>query len=325
MLRAYGPGCDGSVIDAAHNAIPAGATWIDLDQPTRVEELLVEKRLGLQIPTPEELAEIEPSSRLYEQNKALYMTLTALHGIEGGDPAAAPIAFVLAPKHLVTVRYVAPKPIRVFADHVLREPDLVADALTALCGLLDALVERLADELEEVGRETEKIAGHIFTPTVDARRIPALRLTALLNRIGRAQVLLAKIRETETSTSRLLSFLGISARLRPRKAAHARQRVASLAADTASLSDHSAYLSNHIYFMLDASVGLISIEQNAAMKLFSWVAIIFMPPTLIAGIYGMNFDYMPELKWLLGYPWVLALMLASAVIPLWVLKRRGWI
>ena len=77
--------------------------------------------------------------------------------------------------------------------------------------------------------------------------------------------------------------------------------------------------------MLDASVGLISIEQNAAMKLFSWVAIIFMPPTLIAGVYGMNFDYMPELKWLLGYPWALALMLASAVIPLWVLKRRGWI
>jgi len=122
-----------------------------------------------------------------------------------------------------------------------------------------------------------------------------------------------------------LSFLGISSRLRSRKAAHARQRVASMSADTASLSDHSAYLSNHIYFMLDASVGLISIEQNAAMKLFSWVAIIFMPPTLIAGVYGMNFDHMPELKWLLGYPLALALMLASMVIPLWVLKRLGWI
>lgn len=325
MLRAYGPGCDGSVIDAAHGTIPAGATWIDLEEPSRIEEMLVERCLGLDVPTPEELAEIEPSSRLYEQDGALYMTLTAVHGVESGRPATAPIGFVLADNRLVTVRYISPKPIRAFADHVGRHADLVSDALTALCGLLDAIVDRMADELEEVGRESEKIAGHIFAPTNEARRIPVARLTILLNRIGRAQMLLAQIRETETSTSRLLSFLGASDRLRSRRAGHARQRIASLATDTASLSDHSAYLSNHIYFMLDASVGLISIEQNAAMKLFSWVAIIFMPPTLIAGIYGMNFDLMPELNWVLGYPWALVLMLASMVLPLWYLKRRGWI
>lgn len=325
MLRAYGPGCDGSVIDAAHGAIPPGATWIDLEEPSRPEEMLVERCLGLDVPTPEELAEIEPSSRLYEQDGALYMTLTALHGVESGRPATAPIGFVLADNRLVTVRYISPKPIRAFADHVGRHADLVSDALTALCGLLDAIVDRMADELEEVGRESEKIAGHIFASTNEARRIPVARLTILLNRIGRAQMLLAQIRETETSTSRLLSFLGASDRLRSRRAVHARQRVASLATDTASLSDHSAYLSNHVYFMLDASVGLISIEQNAAMKLFSWVAIIFMPPTLIAGIYGMNFDLMPELNWSLGYPWALLLMLASMVLPLWYLRRRGWI
>jgi magnesium transporter len=325
MLRTYGPNCEGAIIDAKRQKIPLSATWIDLEEPTREEEELVEHCLGLDVPTPEEMAEIEPSSRLFERNGALYMTASLLYGIEEGQPAISPMGFVLADQRLVTVRYASPKPVRAFSDHARREPGIVPDALTALCGLLDAIVDRLADELEKVGAEIEKISGHIFETKIDQRRIPATRLTALLTRIGQTQMLLAKIRETEASTSRLLSFLGASARLRSRRNADAKEHVASLAEDTRSLSAHSDYLSNHLYFMLDAAVGLIGIEQNAAMKLFSWVAIVFLPPTLIAGIYGMNFDFMPELHWHLGYPWALALMAVSAVTPLWYLKRRGWI
>ena len=325
MLRAYGPGCSGREVDAAREKIPGGATWIDLEEPTQEEEDLVERCLDVAVPTPEEMAEIEPSSRLYSRGGTLYMTLTALHGVGEAKPAAAPIGFVLTDNRLVTVRYVTPRPIRAFADHVLREPDIIPDALTALCGLLDAIVDRLADELELVGVEIEKISSHIFASTIDARRIPAARLTALLGRIGRTQMLLAKIRETETSTTRLLSFLGGTARLRSRKVADAREHVASLAADTASLSDHSTFLANHLNFLLDAAVGLISIEQNAAMKLFSWAALILLPPTLIGAIYGMNFEHMPELDWPYGYPMALTLMLASAVVPLWYLKRHGWL
>jgi magnesium transporter len=325
MLRAYGPNCEGAIIDARREKIPTGATWIDLEEPTDEEEKLVENCLGLDVPTPEEMAEIEPSSRLFERNGALYMTASLLYGIEEGEPAISPMGFVLADQRLVTVRYASPKPVRAFSDHARREPAIVPDALTALCGLLDAIVDRLADELEKVGAEIEKISGHIFETKIDQRRIPATRLTALLTRIGQTQMLLSKIRETEASTSRLLSFLGASARLRSRRNRDAKEHVASLAEDTRSLSAHSDYLSNHLYFMLDAAVGLIGIEQNAAMKLFSWVAIVFLPPTLIAGIYGMNFDFMPELHWHLGYPWALALMAVSAVAPLWYLKRRGWI
>jgi magnesium transporter len=325
MLRAYGPGCEGRLVEAERQKIPEGATWIDLEEPTLEEERLVEGCLGLDVPTPEELAEIEPSSRLYERNGALYMTMSALYGVEDGHPASSPIGFVLADRRLVTVRYVTPKPVRIFSDHARREPDVTADALTVLLGLLDAIVDRLADELERVGSEIEKMSGHVFENKTGMRRIPAGRLTALLTRIGRTQMLLAKIRETETSTSRLLSFLGASARLHSRKNAPARDRVASLSADTASLSDHSAFLSNHLYFLLDAAVGLIGIEQNAAMKLFSWAALVFLPPTLIAGIYGMNFHNMPELSWRWGYPMAVGLMLASAVLPLWYLRRRGWI
>jgi magnesium transporter len=325
MLRAYGSHCEGRLIDAGREKIPDGATWIDLEEPTRDEERLVENCLGVEIPTSEELAEIEPSSRLYERNGALYMTLSALYGVEEGDPASSPIGFVLSDNRLVTVRYVTPKPVRIFSDHARHEPELTADATTTLIALLDAIIDRLADELERVGAEIEKMSGHIFEEKATPRRLPAARLTALLTRIGRTQMLLAKIRETETSTSRLLSFLNGSTRLRSRRSTAARDHLASLIADTAALSDHSAFLSNHLYFLLDASVGLISIEQNAAMKLFSWAALIFLPPTLIAGIYGMNFHNIPELSWTYGYPAAIALMLASAVLPLWYLRRRGWI
>ena len=325
MLRAYGPGCDGRLVDLHLQKVPDEATWIDLEEPTREEERLVESAVRLEVPTSEELAEIEPSSRLYERNGALYMTLTALYGVEDGHPASSPIGFVLADNRLVTVRYVTPKPIRVFSDHARREPEVTKDALTVLLGLLDAIVDRLADELEKVGAEIAKMSGHIFENKSGARRIPADRLTGLLTRIGRTQMLLANIRETETSTSRLLSFLGASRQLHSRRNAAARDRIASLSADTASLSDHSAFLSNHLYFLLDASVGLIGIEQNAAMKLFSWAALVFLPPALIAGIFGMNFRYMPELDWHYGFPLSLALMVASSVLPLLYLRRRGWI
>jgi magnesium transporter len=325
MLRVYGPGCEGELIDAAREKIPEEATWIDLEEPTREEETLVERCLKVAVPTPEEMAEIEPSSRLYGRNGTLYLTLSALYGVEEGNPSSAPVGFVLTDERLVTVRYVTPKPIRIFSEHVVREPELVSDAMTALCGLLDAIVDRLADELEKVNVEIEKISRHIFGAKVEPRRIPAERLTALLTRIGKTHLLLAKIRETETSTSRLLSFLSGSSRMRSRKAADARDHLASLSADTASLGDHSIFLANHLYFLLDASVGLISIEQNAAMKLFSWAALVFLPPTLIGSIYGMNFHHMPELDWVYGYPAALTLMVASAAVPLWYLKRRGWL
>ena len=324
MLRVYGPNCDGSLVDAAHQQIPAHATWIDLEEPTKAEEQLVEKCLGLNVPTREELVEIEPSSRLFERNGALYMTMSILAGVEEGHPTSEPMGFVLSGNRLVTVRYVTSKPLRAFIAHVRQEPELAKDAMTVLYRLLDAIIDRLADELEALGGEIERISHQIFRQGADARRIPAIRLTALLTRIGRNQSLLARVRETAVSTSRLISFLGGSSRLGKEALDH-REHIASLAADTSSLIDHSAFLANNLTFLMDASLGLISIEQNAAMKLFSWAALIFLPPTLIAGIYGMNFEHMPELDWLYGYPAALALIVASAVLPIWILKRRGWI
>ncbi|MEO8547940.1 MAG: magnesium/cobalt transporter CorA [Sphingomicrobium sp.] len=325
MLRTYGPDCDGSIIDPNHGGIPAGATWIDLEEPTHEEEKLVEQTIGQNVPTQDEMAEIEPSSRLFERNDALYMTLSVLHGIKEGQPATTPISFVLAGNRLVTVRYATPKPVLAFADHVRREPELARDAMTVVVRLLDAIIDRLADELEASGSEIEAISSHIFHKDIDERRIPATRLTALLTRIGRAQTLLTKIRYTAVSTSRLLSFLNGSSALQAEANASARSHVRSLSTDISALIDHSSFLGDNLTFLLDASLGLISVEQNAAMKLFSWAAVVFLPPTLIAGIYGMNFKDMPELNWWFGYPMALGLMLASAILPYYYFKRRGWL
>src|SRR5688572_21243738 len=325
MLRAYGPDCDGSIVDPHHGAIPPGATWIDLEQPTPDEEKLVEQAIGHDVPTKEELAEIEPSSRLFEREGALYMTVSALRGVREGNPATTPIGFVLAGNRLVTVRYATPRPIDTFAEYVRREPGLARDALTVLVRLLDAIIDRLADELEGSGAEIERISGHIFHKKIDERRIPATRLTALLTRIGRAQSLLAKIRETAVSTGRLLSFLRASAPINDKANTAARHYLVSLTTDVRSLIDHSGFLADNLTFLLDAALGLISVEQNAAMKLFSWAALVFLPPTLIAGIYGMNFEHMPELGWLYGYPMAMGLIVATAVLPMLILKWRGWI
>ena len=324
MLRAYGPGCDGSLVEASAS-IPESATWVDLEEPTAEEEALVERCIRMDVPTEEEMAEIEPSSRLYEQAGALYMTVSVLYGVQDGDPRTAPISFVLTDNRLVTVRYATPKPVRAFSEHARRDPQLVRDAPTALVRMLDAIIDRLADELENVSAEIEQISTHIFHRGMDERRIPAARLTALLTRIGRTQTLLTKIRYSAVSMLRMLSFLSGTQRAHDENGADLRHHLASLTADATALSEHASFLSDNLQFLLDASLGLISIEQNAAMKLFSWAALVFLPPTLIAGIFGMNFHYMPELDWRWGYPASLVAIVASAVLPILYLKRRGWI
>ena len=325
MLRAYGPGCDGSAVEAKLGTIPEGATWIDLEEPTPEEESLVERAVGFNVPTQQELQEIEPSSRLYARNGVLYMTVSVLCGVTDGRPTTTPVGFVLGDNKLVTIRYATPKPVRAFADHVHREPELARDAGTVVGRLLDAIVDRLADELEGAAEEIEEISNHIFAKDIRPRRIPANRLTSLLTRIGRAQTLVAKIRYSAVSANRMMGFLRAAAAGHAVLSNEANEHINSIALDSSSLSEHASFQSDQLIFLLDAALGLISIEQNAAMKVFSWVAVILMPPTLIAGIYGMNFEYFPELKWHYGYAMSIAAMVASAIVPFWILKRLRWI
>ncbi|HXH00197.1 MAG TPA: magnesium transporter CorA family protein [Sphingomicrobium sp.] len=325
MLRLFGPECSATPLDADKvRAVPKGAIWVDLLEPTKAEEALAEKFIGTNIPTREELSEIEPSSRLYQKNGAAFMTMSVLHGIADGHPGSDPVGFILTDEHLVTVRYVDPKPFIIFADHVYAEPEIAGDPRTLFVRLLDAIVDRLADEFEGAGKEIEMMSRKIFNHhSHRAKRSPELRLEALLMRIGKAQQLLAKLRETSVSTMRLLTFLESIESID--KDDPNRRHVESLIADASALNDHSDFLADNLVFLLEASLGLISLEQNNVMKIFSVFAVVFMPPTLIAGVYGMNFEHMPELKWLLGYPFALALILASAVLPYMFARKKGWL
>ena len=325
MLRAYGPGCDGRIINAEVERIPDEATWIDLEEPTHDEEKLVERCIKVDVPTEAEMAEIEPSSRLYEKDGALYMTVSALRGVDERHPTTTPIGFVLAGNRLVTIRYASPKPVRTFENHARRETELVRDGPTALVRLLDAIIDRLADEIEQVSSTMETLSQEIFQERQDERRIPAAKLTALLTSIGRAQILLTRIRYSAVSTTRMLSFFSGSTVVHDDSNKDLRHHVTSLTSDVTALIEHTSYLIDSLQFLLDASLGLISIEQNAAMKLFSWAAVVFLPPTLISGIFGMNFHFFPELSWHYGYQLSLALMLVSAIGPYLYFKKRGWI
>ena len=325
MLRLFGPDCPSSPVDAEDAAICLeSAVWLDLLNPTSEEERLAEKVIGTNIPTREEMQEIEPSSRLYERNGAAFMTLSVLYGIDRGKPSTDPITFILTARHLVTVRYVEPRPFVAFVQHADADEQLTGDPVTVLIRLLDAIIDRQADELENAGRELDAISNHIFEQrTRRERRNSELRYEALMLRIGEVQRLLSRARVSSVSTSRMLSFLGATERMRNEKL-HARH-LRSLSDDARALDDHSDFLAENLNFLLDASLGMITLEQNFVMKIFSVVAVVLMPPTLIAGIYGMNFIHMPELAWIAGYPWSLALMLASAILPYWIARRRGWL
>lgn len=329
MLHAFRPVPAPSVIvDALPGTrLSEKVVWLDLLDPTRDEEGLVERELGIQIPTRDEMAEIEPSSRFYQENGAVFLTANVMSGIDAGDPVSTPVGFVLTPEHLVTVRYADPRPFRNFAARIEREPELCASSTMTLIHLLDTIIDRLADTLEVVQADIDRSSRAVFRRGLEKdrrqRRMSNEALQALLLGIGDDQDLLAKTRDSLMTMERLLSFLSLPLHVRQDK--ELREHVKTLSRDVNSLTEHSAYLANNIGFLLDASLGLINIEQNAIIKIFSVAAVVFLPPTLIASIYGMNFEHMPELRWVFGYPYAVVMMVLSAILPYLFFKRKGWL
>ena len=294
---------------------PEDTLWLDLLCPTREEELAVEAAVGLGLPTREEMAEIEPSSRLYQANGATFMTATLLARRADDGRTDAPVTFVLAKGLLITIRYDTPRAFDLFAE---RAPALhLASGTEALFHLLDTAIERLADLLEQTGKDVEGVSHAIFG------RPKGAQFEALLTQLARAQSLTSMTRNSLVSLARLFSFASLAKEIAedPESRAHLR----TLQRDGHSLTEHAGFQSSHIAFLLDAALGLINIEQNGIIKFFSVAAVILMPPTLVASIYGMNFHHMPELAWRLGYPMALGLMALSAIGPILWIKRRGWV
>ncbi len=299
------------------------AIWIDLLNPTQEEETKIERALKIDVPTREEQEEIEVSSRLYQEDGAYFMTATLLYQPQEGEPRMTPVTFILAGQRLVTVRYAEPRAFAIYVARCNRSETELKTGTSVLIGLIETIVDRLADFIERVQAEVEGLSHSIFEIKggVASRQ---RRFDVILRAIGREGEITSKLRETAHSLGRLLTFLAHAANERKEdKLLQARIRTA--ARDVNSLTDHATFLSGKIIFLLDATLGMINIQQNDIIKIFSIAAVVFLPPTLVASIYGMNFDVMPELKWLLGYPFALVLMVLSGVLPYIYFKHKGWL
>jgi magnesium transporter len=302
-------------------ADPGAAAWIDLVHPTDEEEAFVERLIGIDVPTREEMAEIEISSRLYKENDSLYMTASLLVGAEGAAPQTCPVTFILAKGRLVTVRYAEPSAFRTFAKQAQKADSDLQNADGVFVTLLEAIIDRTADILEKVGAETDAISRTVFQNELEGQAA-SRDYKVLLRRIGRNGDLNSRLRESLVTIARLVNFLKAECGT---KHPALNERAETLAADVRSLSDHASYVAGTTVFLLDATLGLINIEQNAIIKIVSVIAVLIMPPTLVASIYGMNFHFMPELDSRFGYPLALLAMLLAAVVPYWWFRRRGWL
>ena len=307
---------------SADSAGLAGATWIDLLEPTDDQVATVGAALGVPIPAPDAIRSIDTSGQIYREGGALVMTVRVVSRHEPSGLRLVTVTFVLAGNRLVTLRHGDPMPFRSFVAHAEREPIAAASGDTAMAGLLEAIVSRAAELLGGVGDELEAISTDIFGKG-DAGSINQKDLRPVMQRVGRNGDMAKRVRGSLHTLARIVPYLKAD---RPRGTADGiAVRLDTLEHDIAALLDHDSHLMSTVTFLLDATLGLINIQQNAIIKIFSVAAVIFMPPTLIASIYGMNFTLIPELKWRFGYPYALCLMVLSAILPYAYFKRRKWL
>ena len=303
--------------------LPENAVWIDLVNPNAAEDRAVERLAGIAVPTREDMQEIEVSSRLYIENGARYMTATLMCQSDTDMPRTTAVTFILAGHRLVTVRYDTPKPFPLVENKLARSCSPAITGEQILMELLDAVIDRCADILERVGIDLDQVSHDIFEPE-SQRHGNAKRYSQILAAIGRKGDLTSKVRESLVSIGRLVAFM--SAVMEGMKwSKDMREQLKTMQRDIHSLSDHASYLSGKITFVLDAMLGVVNLEQNNIIKLFSVMAVVLMPPTLIASIYGMNFKDMPELEWHLGYPIAVVAMIAAAIVPYYIFKIKKWL
>jgi magnesium transporter len=304
-----------------------GMVWLDLLNPTPEEDACVERALGISLPSREEMQEIEMSARLYNEGGAEFMTITAIAKLDSDEPITTPITFVLKGASLATIRFAEPRAFRGVVARAQR-PGAVACATgeQVMLSLIEALIDRMADALERVAADTDAISRSVFRhKSKNGRPSKQRDLAATIEQIGSNGDLLTKLRESLVSINRLLTYHSTVEAADKRTLKEVRARIKSLHRDAIALSDQSTFLSNKTNFLLDATLGLINLEQNQIIKIFSIVAVVLMPPTLVASIYGMNFNHMPELNWTLGYPMALLLMVVTAAVPYLWFKREGWL
>ncbi|RYD71435.1 MAG: magnesium transporter [Verrucomicrobiaceae bacterium] len=326
MIRAFSP-ADGSFLDIdVDSKVPANwdkVIWIDLVSPSAAEEAMVEAALTIGVPTPEEMGEIEDSARLYRDGDVLVMTAVVIDGAAEGKPSRAQVTLLLTATPLVCVRYVDPLPFKLFEAKCALGNDANDTPADIFASLLESFVERAADILEVTASDLQAISARLFFNDANRRKSSRVEgeLSALIQRLGRRNMTAAILRESLLSLGRMISFARSTTPTAFTEQTSARLK--QIERDVRSLAEYEQHLTGEIAYLHESSLGLINLDQNRIIKAFSIAAVLFLPPTVVGTIYGMNFTHMPELDWVWGYPFALALMILSAVLPFLFFKWRG--
>ena len=298
---------------AESDELSADAVWVDIVEPTEEERNSITQVYGVRLPDSDDMQEIEATARFFKDEDGLHIHSFFLDDF-AETPANVTVAFVLKDDRLFTLHEQELSTIRLFRLRARRQPDLSGDATSILLSLFEAKVDRLADILESVYTSLETASEQVL-------RQSGKDLHALLADIAMYEDLSGKARLSLLDTQRALTFV-----LRNEKLTEPQiEQIRDVMRDVDSLLPHTAFLFDKVNFLMDAIHGFINIEQNKIIKIFSIAAVVFMPPTLVASIYGMNFRAMPELDWTFGYPLAIGLMLLSGISPYWYFKRRGWL
>ena len=303
------------------------AVWIDLLQPSPEEIARVSAATGLRVPTEGQISEIESSSRLAFEGGAFYLSAPLVAVDAEGEHELTPVGFVISSRVLLTLHFVPLLAFDAYREESATRPPQNAEE--ALLRIFELIVDRAADNLERAGAACDDLSRAAFRggrargkETSKGTAKIATKLSAALRRIGATAEKISRMRDELLGLGRIGAYLeesGIAGA--PKVNA---TRLKGVRADIASLTDYEAHLSGKLQFLLDATLGFINIEQNEIVKTLTIASVVGIPPVLVAGIYGMNFRVMPELRWALGYPMALALLVVSGLLPLWWFKRRGW-
>ena len=328
MLTFYGAPTKGPIdVDRGTDRLPDAVAWIDAFDPSDDERAFLAAALGTSIPTRDMLIEIETSSRLSMTDGALLISLPATMRDDDGYPAMTPVGFVVTAAHVATLRFARLPSFENLAREVCGKGDVSPGGMGATITILEMIVDHIADLLERIGGELDTVSRDIFLSrtligTKHRPRRSSDALHELLRNIGRHADLVSKVSESLLGLSRVPPFITTKAAemLTP----ELKTRIETIAQDAKSLHEFQEHLAGKTQFLLDALLGLANIEQNNVFRVLTVVSVIGIPPTFVASMYGMNFKNMPELEWHYGYPYGLALIALSALIPAVWFKVRGW-
>ena len=298
--------------------------WVDLEDPTPEEKRWVRQYYGLSIPEDAIDDDIEESARFYEEDNGELHSRSDFLVADPDEPTQVRVAFILNMVNdqlrshgvLFSIHDETVPAFRLLRMRARRMPGLMGDAKEVLLKLFDADAEYCADTLEGVYDELEQASKKVLAGDVGDEVA-----SEVLAAIARQEDMNGRIRRNVMDTRRAVSFLMRSKMLDAEQFEEARQ----ILRDIDSLDSHTTFLFDKINFLMDATVGFININQNKIIKLFSVASVALLPPTLIASVYGMNFKVIPELEWQYGYAWAIGLMIASALVPMWYFRRRGWL